>query len=579
MLRSSEVYPDSQQMASRAALSRQGRSLRPKFVRRNKRQILPHAWADFADSSHRTRIPRLADADAYSRRTGHSPHNPVPMRGKLMKRIFRCVYRRPVARDRLPGNRAKPGSKVQGLRRVRHYPPRPAHQRPHRRSHAATTAATSHLVALAASVARSLRLSAAGLQPARALSHHDLPAPVRDGRTLVPASRARDRRSHRVRQAAARDHRGPGRFARRRRAVSRSRAASSSTPTRAPTRISSCRTSGTSSASVTRSARNATLTCSPASRWAASRRSTSASAIATRSASSSACIRRSTCAGADVDGNPRAKFDPRRWGWRTGYDNRTRGRRQLRRRRQAPHGPGRSARCSASATRPCSSIAANNPIELVDQDRPAQRRTVDVRRLRRPGRVQHRRPGARASSTVRSSRASASPWRSSRTGVTTGSRRCSLLPALVRWLAPQLEPYAPCRDRRKAAIAELPSQCGRRRLSDTSDSRPRCVRQLRSGPRRLVISAHLPCHFRKNCSPNPLALLVESRPILRYATAHMARRPLTRRSGRGLHWRIRHKLMLGMGLVVAIMALLLAGTLKGLSSYRATMRTMRQQAG
>lgn len=24
---------------------------------------------------------------------------------------------------------------------------------------------------------------------------------------------------------------------------------------------------------------------------------------------------------ADVDGNPRAKFDPRRWGWRTGYDN------------------------------------------------------------------------------------------------------------------------------------------------------------------------------------------------------------------------------------------------------------------
>src|SRR5262249_2062740 len=24
---------------------------------------------------------------------------------------------------------------------------------------------------------------------------------------------------------------------------------------------------------------------------------------------------------ADVDGNPRAKFDPRRWGWRTGFDN------------------------------------------------------------------------------------------------------------------------------------------------------------------------------------------------------------------------------------------------------------------
>jgi signal transduction histidine kinase len=39
-------------------------------------------------------------------------------------------------------------------------------------------------------------------------------------------------------------------------------------------------------------------------------------------------------------------------------------------------------------------------------------------------------------------------------------------------------------------------------------------------------------------------------------------------------WRIRHKLMLGLGLVVAIMALLVAGTLKGLSSYRATMRTV-----
>ena len=40
------------------------------------------------------------------------------------------------------------------------------------------------------------------------------------------------------------------------------------------------------------------------------------------------------------------------------------------------------------------------------------------------------------------------------------------------------------------------------------------------------------------------------------------------------NWRIRHKLMLGMGLVVALMALLLGGTLKGLSSYRVTMRTI-----
>ena len=39
-------------------------------------------------------------------------------------------------------------------------------------------------------------------------------------------------------------------------------------------------------------------------------------------------------------------------------------------------------------------------------------------------------------------------------------------------------------------------------------------------------------------------------------------------------WRIRHKLMLGMALVIATMGLLLAGTLKGLASYRATMRTI-----
>lgn len=39
-------------------------------------------------------------------------------------------------------------------------------------------------------------------------------------------------------------------------------------------------------------------------------------------------------------------------------------------------------------------------------------------------------------------------------------------------------------------------------------------------------------------------------------------------------WRIRHKLMLGMGLVGAIMALLLAGTLMGLASYRSTRHTI-----
>ena len=39
-------------------------------------------------------------------------------------------------------------------------------------------------------------------------------------------------------------------------------------------------------------------------------------------------------------------------------------------------------------------------------------------------------------------------------------------------------------------------------------------------------------------------------------------------------WRIRHKLILGLGLVVLITVLLLAGTFKGLASYMATMKTM-----
>ena len=39
-------------------------------------------------------------------------------------------------------------------------------------------------------------------------------------------------------------------------------------------------------------------------------------------------------------------------------------------------------------------------------------------------------------------------------------------------------------------------------------------------------------------------------------------------------WRIRHKLILGLGLVVGVLALLLAGTLKGLASYRTTTTSM-----
>jgi two-component system NtrC family sensor kinase len=48
-----------------------------------------------------------------------------------------------------------------------------------------------------------------------------------------------------------------------------------------------------------------------------------------------------------------------------------------------------------------------------------------------------------------------------------------------------------------------------------------------------------------------------------------------RRADVALQWRIRHKLMLGLTLVVGIMALLLGGTLRGLWSYWQTMNTIR----
>src|SRR4051812_18264067 len=49
--------------------------------------------------------------------------------------------------------------------------------------------------------------------------------------------------------------------------------------------------------------------------------------------------------------------------------------------------------------------------------------------------------------------------------------------------------------------------------------------------------------------------------------------------GRGVagQWRIRHKLLLGLGLVVGVMAVLLAGTVLGLLSYRNTANIMESK--
>ena len=42
-------------------------------------------------------------------------------------------------------------------------------------------------------------------------------------------------------------------------------------------------------------------------------------------------------------------------------------------------------------------------------------------------------------------------------------------------------------------------------------------------------------------------------------------------------WRIRHKLMFGLAFVVGIIALLLTGTLYGLASFRATMKSIESK--
>src|SRR5947207_12328335 len=60
------------------------------------------------------------------------------------------------------------------------------------------------------------------------------------------------------------------------------------------------------------------------------------------------------------------------------------------------------------------------------------------------------------------------------------------------------------------------------------------------------------------------------------------RQPVSRGRGQGgrgvaFHWRIRHKLMLGLGLVVAIITVLLGGALYGLWSYRATMKSIESK--
>src|SRR5437868_4073834 len=55
--------------------------------------------------------------------------------------------------------------------------------------------------------------------------------------------------------------------------------------------------------------------------------------------------------------------------------------------------------------------------------------------------------------------------------------------------------------------------------------------------------------------------------------------PTGRSAGVARRWRIRHKLLLGLATAIAILGLLLAGTLNGLWSYYVTMKSIASKLG
>jgi hypothetical protein len=146
---------------------------------------------------------------------------------------------------------------------------------------------------------------------------------------------------------------------------------------------------------------------------------------------------------ADVDGNPRAKFDPRRWGWRTGYDNEREvianfaGAVKLRMGPivQPVFGVGDEALLG---------IAANNPLELAIK--------TGLRNGELSMFVGY---AGRDEFNIDAQCESFLYWAKFKglgvavafepDGHHDGVTAMRMMPALVRWLAPQLEPYAPCR--------------------------------------------------------------------------------------------------------------------------------------
>ena len=146
---------------------------------------------------------------------------------------------------------------------------------------------------------------------------------------------------------------------------------------------------------------------------------------------------------ADVDGNPRAKFDPRRWGWRTGYDNPheiVANYMGLVKVRMGPvirpvFGEGDEALLN---------VAANNPIELALK--------TGLRNGELSMFVGY---GGRDEFNIDAQVESFLYWAKFKglgvavayepDGHHDGITAMKLMPSIIRWLAPQLEPYAPPR--------------------------------------------------------------------------------------------------------------------------------------
>ncbi|MSQ96482.1 MAG: hypothetical protein EXR98_18285 [Gemmataceae bacterium] len=146
---------------------------------------------------------------------------------------------------------------------------------------------------------------------------------------------------------------------------------------------------------------------------------------------------------ADVDGNPRAKFDPRRWGWRTGFDNAN---------EVIANYGGVFKVKMGNMVRPVFGegddallgVSANNPLELVLKTR---LRNGDLSMFVGYGGRDEFNIDAQVESFLYYAkfRGIGVAVAFDPDGRHDGITAMKMLPSAIRWLAPQIAPYAPGR--------------------------------------------------------------------------------------------------------------------------------------